>query len=115
MYRSIGMTMPAIGQVVTRRGALHILRNLPIAASVDYTLSDERVPSGRQRGKYWLKPFAVVPAGSSLLKGDLSEIMPERKLACTPFINPFGGCDEPIGQPCTEPGMEPGEGHRGES
>ena len=28
--------------------------------------------------------------------------MPERKLRCTPFVNPFGGCDEPIGQPSCE-------------
>ena len=33
---------------------------------------------------------------------ELSEEMPERKLKCTPYVNPLGGCrvrrDEPIGQ-----------------
>jgi len=53
--------MPAIGEVISTRGAVHILRSLPIVAPIDFTLSDARSAAGRQRGQYYLKPYAFIP------------------------------------------------------
>ena len=50
LRRSPGMLMSATGTVFTRKAARHTLRTLPIAASIDATVSDVRLPSGNQSG-----------------------------------------------------------------
>lgn len=53
--------MPAVGEVISSRGAVHILRSLPIVAPVDLTLSDARWAAGRQAGHFVLKPYPFLP------------------------------------------------------
>jgi hypothetical protein len=54
--------MPAVGVVVTTRGARHLLRSLPITDNNDVILSDSRGRAGSQHGLWYSKPYVFVPA-----------------------------------------------------
>jgi hypothetical protein len=61
-YHRYGL-MAAVGVVVNRPGALHVLRSLPITDHNDVLLSDRRTRSGAQRGLWYFKPYPFTPAG----------------------------------------------------
>ena len=60
-HRGTGL-MPAVGVVVTTRGARHLLRSLPITDNNDVILSDSRGRAGSQHGLWYSKPYVFVPA-----------------------------------------------------
>ena len=60
-HRGHGL-MPAVGVVVTTRGARHLLRSLPITDNNDVILSDSRGRAGSQHGLWYSKPYVFVPA-----------------------------------------------------
>lgn len=56
--------MPAVGVVITARGAKHVLQCLPIADNNDGLLSDTRTASGRQSGLWYMRPYTFLPAAA---------------------------------------------------
>ena len=70
------VVMPAVGVVASARAARHVVSSLPIAASIDQSLSDLRIPSSPCRVRnscFFLKPFAIAPgvySGRGLFGGE---------------------------------------------
>lgn len=93
-YRSPGMPMAATGNVLSRAGARHILRSLPIAASIDLTVSDVRLPSANQSGAWVLKPMPFVPY--EFFNLNASKLTGLRLTPAKSTINPFGFGNELI-------------------
>lgn len=93
-YRSAGMPMAATGTVITQPGIRHLLRSLPIATSIDLTLSDVRMPSGNQTGMWVLKPMPFVPYEE--FNQNASKHVGLRLNPAKRTINPFGYGNELI-------------------
>ena len=59
--RVVGL-MPACAEVLSARGAAHILNSLPILGRIDHTLSDRYYSSGSQPQQFYVKRYPFIPA-----------------------------------------------------
>lgn len=81
-YRSAGRMMPAVGVIISARGALHVLRSLPILAPIDMALSDSRIASSPREGLYYLKPYCFTPGAfgtTGIFGGESASSLPQTR------------------------------------
>ena len=103
-YRSAGRVMAATGNIFTRPGLSRTsVQHLPVVTAIDYTISDDRVASANQPGRWVLKPFLFLADKTFNHERDGSDAWKSQQRLDTIIrngtVNPFG-----YGESLTEAG-----------